>query len=143
IDIYTGYGRILGPSIFSPMSGTISIEYGDGRENTMIVPKHVLIATGSKRRQLTEFEIDGEYILDSADALNLKELPASVIIVGAGVIGIEWASMLCDFGVEVTVIESSSDILIHEDYEIRREAERLLEKRGVTFFKEAAIDVNS
>jgi len=143
IDIYTGYGRILGPSIFSPMSGTISIEYGDGRENTMIVPKHVLIATGSKPRQLTEFEIDGEYILDSADALNLKELPASVIIVGAGVIGIEWASMLCDFGVEVTVIESSSDILIHEDYEIRREAERLLEKRGVTFFKEAAIDVNS
>ena len=48
IDVYEGYGRILGPSIFSPLPGTISIEHENGEENTMLIPKNVLLATGSK-----------------------------------------------------------------------------------------------
>src|SRR5690625_4447884 len=63
IDIYYGFGRILGPSIFSPMAGTISIEYTNGDENTMIVHKNIIIATGSKPKALEGLKIDGTYIM--------------------------------------------------------------------------------
>ncbi|WP_284140342.1 MULTISPECIES: dihydrolipoyl dehydrogenase [unclassified Virgibacillus] len=139
IDVYHGFGRILGPSIFSPMPGTISIEYENGDENTMLVPKQVLIATGSKPRSLPGLEFDSEFVLSSDEALQLEELPASIIIVGGGVIGIEWASMLADFGVDVTVIESSKHILPTEDLAISKEVERLLKKKGITFLKQATI----
>src|SRR5699024_7931265 len=123
IDVYEGYGRILGPSIFSPLPGTISVEYESGEENTMLVPKNVLIATGSKPRTLPGVEIDGTYILSSDEALQLEELPQSIIIVGGGVIGIEWASLLVDLGVEVTVVENEPNILMTEDDDVRREVE--------------------
>src|SRR5699024_7076342 len=105
----------------SPMPGTISIEYANGDENTMIVPKNVLIATGSKPKTLPGLNIDGTQIMTSDEALQMEELPASIIIVGGGVIGIEWASMLADFGVEVTVIEYADQILPTEDDAIAKE----------------------
>src|SRR5690625_6787808 len=92
IDIYKGYGRILGPSIFSPLPGTISIEYDNGDDNTMIVPKNVLIATGSKPKKLPGIDIDGSMVMSSTEALNMKTLPTSILIVGGGVIGVEWRS---------------------------------------------------
>lgn len=139
IDIYHGFGRILGPSIFSPMPGTISIEHGDGEENTMLVPKNVLIATGSRPKSLPGLEIDGTSIMTSDEALEMNQLPASIIIVGAGVIGIEWASMLADFGVDVTVIEYLDRILPTEDSAIAKEVERQLKKKGVQFYTNAKV----
>ncbi|HZH58704.1 MAG TPA: dihydrolipoyl dehydrogenase [Metabacillus sp.] len=131
IDIYEGFGRILGPSIFSPMPGTISVEMNNGEENEMLIPKNVIIATGSRPRNLDGLDIDGESILSSDEALELTKLPQSVIIVGGGVIGIEWASMLSDFGVDVTVIEYADRILPTEDNEISKEMNRLMTKKGV------------
>jgi len=139
IDIYNGFGRILGPSIFSPVAGTISVEYESGDENTMIVPKNVLIATGSRPRKLGDVEFDGNYVLSSDDALEMEVLPSSIIIVGGGVIGIEWASMLADFGVNVTVVEYLEHILPTEDLDISKEVERLLKKKGITFVKGAKV----
>ncbi|MBP2078247.1 dihydrolipoyl dehydrogenase [Oceanobacillus polygoni] len=139
IDVITGFGRILGPSIFSPMPGTISIEHESGEENTMIVPKNVLIATGSKPKTLPGLTIDGHFVMSSDEALQMESLPESILIVGAGVIGIEWASMLSDFGVQVTVIEYLNQILPTEDEAIAKEAERLLTKKGITFLKGANI----
>lgn len=134
IDIYEGHGRILGPSIFSPLPGTISIEHDNNDENTMIVPKKVLIATGSKPRELEDLPFDEELILSSAGALNLKELPKRMCIIGAGAIGIEWASMLIDLNVEVTVIESAETLLPQVDQEVSKELKSLLEKKGVKFY---------
>ncbi|MBP1969692.1 dihydrolipoamide dehydrogenase [Virgibacillus natechei] len=139
IDVFEGFGRILGPSIFSPMPGTISIEYANGDENTMIVPKNVLIATGSKPKSLPGLVIDETYVMSSDEALNMEQLPESIMIVGGGVIGIEWASMLADFGVEVTVIEYLDTILPTEDEAIAKEAEKLLKKKGITFVKGAKV----
>src|SRR5690625_1132270 len=139
IDVFNGYGRILGPSIFSPVAGTISIEYESGEENTMIVPKNVLIATGSRPRTLGSLEYDGEYVLSSDEALEMQELPSSIVIVGGGVIGIEWASMLADFGVDVTVIEYADQILPTEDDAIAKEVEKLLKKKGITFVNGAKV----
>lgn len=140
IDVYTGFGRILGPSIFSPLPGTISVEYEAGEENTMLVPKYVLIATGSKPRAFPNLPFDGEYIVSSDDLLNMEALPKSIIILGGGVIGIEWASLLVDLGVDVTIIENEASILMTEDVDIRKEMTRQLQKRGVKIYSNTAID---
>lgn len=133
IDVYKGYGRILGPSIFSPMPGTISIEYENGDENTMIIPKNVIIATGSKPKLLPNIDVDGQYIMTSDEALEMETLPKSITIIGGGVIGIEWASMLADFGVKVTVVEYLEQILPSSDHSIAKELEKQLKKKGITF----------
>lgn len=137
IDVYKGYGRILGPSIFSPLPGTISVEKSNGEDNAMLIPKFVLIATGSKPRTLRDISIDGHTIITSDEALQMEKLPQSILIIGGGVIGIEWASLLRDFGVDVTIVESASNILMTEDDDVRRELERQLKKRGVNILTNA------
>ncbi|MFJ7666135.1 dihydrolipoyl dehydrogenase [Lysinibacillus sp. NPDC097195] len=143
IDVYEGTGRILGPSIFSPMPGTISVEMLNGEENEMLVPTNVVIATGSKPRGMDGLPVDGQYIMNSDHALQMEQLPTSLLIVGGGVIGIEWASMLCDFGVSVTVIEYGPSILPAEDADVVKEVTKQLENRGVRIVTNARLDVNS
>lgn len=143
IDVYKGYGRILGPSIFSPLPGTISIEYNTGEENTMLVPKYVLIATGSQPRSLPNIETDGTVVMNSNDVLEMDALPKSIVIIGGGVIGIEWASLLVDLGVKVTVVESETNILMSEDNDIRKEVEKQLNKRGITIYTESKLETDS
>ncbi|MCL1700597.1 dihydrolipoyl dehydrogenase [Lysinibacillus sp. Bpr_S20] len=143
IDVYQGTGRILGPSIFSPMPGTISVEMSNGDENEMLVPTNVVIATGSKPRGMAGLTVDGKYVMNSDHALEMEELPKSLLIVGGGVIGIEWASMLCDFGVYVTVIEYGASILPSEDTDIVKEVTKQLEKRGVRIVTNARLDTGT
>lgn len=130
IQVIHGKGRVTGPSIFSPKSGAVAVELEDGEMET-IVPNNLIIATGSRPRTLPGLEPDGRFILTSDDALLLEELPESIIIVGGGVIGVEWASMLSDFGVQVTVVEAADQLLPAEDQDIARELQKLLTKRGV------------
>jgi dihydrolipoamide dehydrogenase len=139
IDVYDGMGRILGPSIFSPNSGTISVEMNNREENEMLIPKNVIVATGSRPRSLPGLEVDGEFVLSSDEALVMESLPSSVIIVGGGVIGIEWASMLADFGVQVTVLEYMDRIIPTEDHEISKEMQRLMKKKGVKIVTKAKV----
>jgi dihydrolipoamide dehydrogenase len=139
IDVYDGLGRILGPSIFSPMPGTISVEMNDGSENEMLIPKNVIVATGSRPRTLPGLEIDGQLVITSDEALELESLPNSIIIVGGGVIGIEWASLLSDFGVDVTVIEYADRIIPTEDKEVSKEMQRLMKKKGVKLITGAKV----
>lgn len=69
--------------------------------------------------------------MSSDHALKMETLPSSIIIVGGGVIGIEWASMLADFGVEVTVLEYAKTILPLEDQDVSKEMQRLFKKKGI------------
>ncbi len=138
IDVFEGIGRILGPSIFSPMPGTISVEMNNGEENEMLIPKNVIVATGSRPRSLPGLEIGG-HVMTSDEALEMEDIPKSVIIVGGGVIGIEWASMLSDFGSEVTVIEYADRIIPTEDKEISKEMQRLMKKKGVKVITSAKV----
>ncbi|WP_128894545.1 dihydrolipoyl dehydrogenase [Longirhabdus pacifica] len=139
IHIFEGSGRIIGPSIFSPKSGAIAVELPDG-ESVTLVGEYTMIATGSTPRTIQGLDIDGETVMTSDEALEMDTLPKSIIIVGGGVIGIEWASMLSDFGVHVTIIESSDRLLIHEDKDISREITRLLKKRGIKVLTNTSID---
>ncbi|MGO4107375.1 dihydrolipoyl dehydrogenase [Paenibacillus sp. YAF4_2] len=130
IQIINGKGRVIGPSIFSPRSGSLAVELADG-EMESVVSTNLIIATGSRPRHLPGLKPDGVHILSSDDALQLDTLPASILIVGGGVIGVEWASMLQDFGVQVTLVEVGGRLLPGEDVEVSAELTRLLRRRGV------------
>src|SRR5699024_2485835 len=80
-----------------------------------------------------------KHVLSSDESLEMEALPSSIIIVGGGVIGIEWASMLADFGVNVTVVEYLDHILPTEDLDVSKEVERLLKRKGITFVKGAKV----
>lgn len=141
IDVYTGMGRILGPSIFSPLPGTISVEYDESlnKENDMLVPKNLLISTGSKPKELAAIPFDHQAILSSDDLVDLDILPESIAIVGGGVIGIEWASLLHDLGVKVTVLEAFNQILPSEDEEVVKSLVKSFESQGIEIQTNAEI----
>lgn len=143
IDLYEGTGTILGPSIFSPTAGTVSVEPIDGSENKMLIPKNLIIATGSRPRSLPNLVLDETQVLSSDGALQMTELPKSIVIVGGGVIGMEWASMLHDFGVEVTVLEYADQLLPLEDKEIAKELTRLYKKKKMTLVTNAEVKAES
>ncbi|TJY44424.1 dihydrolipoyl dehydrogenase [Cohnella pontilimi] len=130
IQVLNGNGRIIGPSIFSPKSGAVAVELADGESET-VVPKHVIIATGSRPRRLEGLPYDGHTVVTSDEALEWSDRPTSVLIVGGGVIGVEWASMLGDFGTEVTLLETADRLLPAEDKDVSREIAKALTKRGV------------
>lgn len=142
IQVIQGKGRVIGPSIFSPKSGAVAVELEDGEMET-VVSTNLIIATGSRPRQLGGLSPDGEYILSSDEALELQELPSSMIIVGGGVIGVEWASLLNDFGVKVTLVEAAEQLLPNEDEEIANELRKALQKKGITIYTGAMIDASS
>lgn len=131
IDFYEGKGRLIGPSIFSPKSGGIAIEREDDDEGENLAPDHVIIATGSRPRMLPGWEADGKHIFTSDEAFQMTSLPESLIIVGGGVIGVEWASMMCDFGVSVTLVEVEDRLIPTEDAALSKELMQSLQARGV------------
>lgn len=131
IDVFSGDG-------FIQAEGKVSVALSSGEEQ-LLQAEHILVATGSYPRSLPGLEIDGQLVLTSDEALQLTELPASILIVGGGVIGIEWASMLSDFGVEVTVLEYEERILPTEDKDISKEMQRLLKKKGVRIITGAKV----
>lgn len=130
ITVLNGSGRVIGPSIFSPKSGSLAVELADG-EMESVVSTNLIIATGSRPRMLPGLERDGVHLLTSDDALELDKLPESILIIGGGVIGVEWASMLQDFGVNVTLVEAGARLLPGEDAEVSATLARSLSRRGV------------
>lgn len=138
ITVFHGEGRIMGPSIFSPQAGAVAVTKEDG-DSEILVPKFLLIATGSKPRILPGLEVDGEFVLTSDEALELTALPESVLIIGGGVIGIEWASLLNDLGVKVEMVEYADRILPLEDRDVSKEMTRLLKKRKINLYTGAKV----
>ncbi|MGW7870168.1 dihydrolipoyl dehydrogenase [Staphylococcus xylosus] len=134
IDVFNGTGRILGPSIFSPQSGTISVEYEDG-ESELIPNNNVLITTGSQPMSLPFLSFDHKVVLSSDDILQLEQLPNNLAIIGGGVIGLEFASLMTDFGVDVIVIEAGARILPTESKAIAKTLRKELTDRGVAFYE--------
>jgi len=130
IEVYRARGRVIGPSIFSPRSGSIALE-SEEEDLPTITADFTIIATGSRPRLPRGFEPDGRTIVTSDEALELDRLPSSLLIVGGGAIGVEWASVMNDFGVSVTIIEMSERLLPQEDEDVSREMERLLAERGI------------
>ncbi|MBT2737790.1 dihydrolipoyl dehydrogenase [Bacillus sp. ISL-7] len=132
IDVYDGKGSIL-------QSKDVQVELNNQEEEIILSPRNILIATGSRPRTLHGLEVDERYVMTSDEALKMETLPKSIIIVGGGVIGIEWASMLVDFGLQVTVLEYADRILPTEDQDVSKEIQRLMKKKGVKIVTSAKV----
>jgi dihydrolipoamide dehydrogenase len=102
----------------------------DGKRYT---GRNVILATGSYSRSLPGLEVDGKRVLTSEHALKLDRVPSSVIVLGGGVIGVEFASVWKSFGVDVTIIEALPRLVAAEDEEISKAVERAFRKRKINF----------
>ncbi len=96
--------------------------------------KNILIATGSVPFQLPNIPFDGKEVLSSSDILDLQKIPKSIIIVGGGVIGCEFASIFKTFGSEIAIVEMMDSLLPTEDKEVAKKIEQIFKKRGINVF---------
>jgi len=125
IDVFFGAGSI-------PAPGKVAVTAEDGKA-TGLETKNIVIATGSEVTPLPGVSIDEKIVVSSTGALLLGKVPAKMIIVGAGVIGLELGSVWRRLGAEVTVVEFLDRILPGMDSEVARQFQRLLEKQGFKF----------
>ena len=131
VRIVRGEGQILEP-------GTVEILDTDGQKE-IIKSKNIIIATGSSAMKLPLPGIDSEGVITSDEALSLSELPSRMIIIGGGVVGIEFAGIFRALGVEVTVVEMLPRILLPIDEEIARRLTMNLKKKGIEILTDCKV----
>ncbi|TFV69830.1 dihydrolipoyl dehydrogenase [Bradyrhizobium frederickii] len=137
IDVLKGTGKIL---------GTGKVEVSADGKSQVIETKNIVIATGSDIARLKGIEIDEKRIVSSTGALSLEKLPGRILVIGAGVIGLELGSVWRRLGSEVMVVEFLDRILPGMDGEIAKQFQRILEKQGFAFklgSKVTGVEVNS
>jgi dihydrolipoamide dehydrogenase len=135
VTVLRGNGVLTGPTSLRISGG----ESGDVEASA----DNLILATGSAPRSLPGLEPDGSLIITSDEALTRGDVPGRVTIVGAGAIGVEWASMYRDFGSEVTLVEFADRIVPLEDPEISKELARVFRRRGITTHVASTIDPDS
>ena len=132
VNVINGWGKIKNEQ-------SVLVKKEDGSE-IIIETDYILLATGSKPRELPSLQFDNDFIISSDSALNWEKPPKNVCIVGAGAIGCEFASALIDLGSSVTVVELEKEILPGLDKRTSGELRKQLTKRGVSFKMGTSID---
>jgi dihydrolipoamide dehydrogenase len=122
VDWIKGYGRILG-------RGRVEVTGADGKQ--VLETSNIIIATGSEARMLPGLEPDPEFILTNVEVLNIPAPPKSLIVIGAGAVGVEFASIFNRFGTQVTLIEMLPRLVPVEDEDVSKELERFFRKHGI------------
>ncbi|MFC4336677.1 dihydrolipoyl dehydrogenase [Salininema proteolyticum] len=120
VEVINGYGKLTGPN-------TIEV---DGRT---VTGKNIVLASGSYSKSLPNIEIDGERFITSEHALNLDKVPEKAIVIGGGVIGVEFASAWRSLGAEVEIVEGLPRLIAAEDADSSKQLERSFRKRGIKF----------
>ncbi|MBE3127513.1 MAG: dihydrolipoyl dehydrogenase [Candidatus Atribacteria bacterium] len=131
VRVIRGEGQIIEP-------GTVEI-IGTAGEKEIIKTKNIIIATGSKVMRLPIPGIDNEGVITSDEALSLSELPSRMLIIGGGVVGVEFAGIFKALGVEVTVVEMLPRILLPIDEEIARRLTQLLKRKGIEILTDSKV----
>jgi dihydrolipoamide dehydrogenase len=129
---------LKGDGTFSS-SKEIKVRFKDGSEET-VTADDIIIATGSRPAQIPSFPFDGKNIISSTEALELQEIPKSLLIVGAGVIGCEFACMYSELGSDVTMIELLPRAVSTEDEAVSKLLERELKKKKIKLLTETRVD---
>ncbi len=125
VTVVSGMGSITG-------KGAVSVVDADGKTTTLST-RNIVVATGSEPMALPGVEIDEERVVSSTGALSLKKVPAKLVLIGAGVIGLELGSVWSRLGAEVTVVEYLDRIMPGADAEVAREAQKIFQQQGLTF----------
>ena len=122
VTVYDGSGA-LGPGPTVTVSG--------GARSATLTARNVILATGSVPRVLDGFTVDDAGVVTSDELLSLESVPATAVVIGGGAIGCEFASMLCDMGSEVTLLEALPRLLAGADTDVSRQVERSFKRRGI------------
>ncbi|MFK8050875.1 MAG: dihydrolipoyl dehydrogenase [Halioglobus sp.] len=132
VTVIEGTGSLRAP-------GELDVRVGDEAVAQLHSP-HIIFATGASPRALKDLPFDGNVVWSAREAMTPSSLPESILIVGSGAIGIEFASFYRSFGTQVTVIEALDRILPQEDADISKAAQRYFKKRGMKFYVSATLD---
>ncbi len=132
ITVFNGFGKITG-------KGKVEVVYDGGKKET-IDAKNIIIATGSVVRPIPGFEADGKQVVNSDQILELPSVPKSMIVLGSGAVGVEFASVYSRFGCDTTVVELMDKIVPLEDAEVSKELERSFKKRGIKVMTGTKLD---
>ena len=135
VQTIKGYGRLTG----SAKNGVHTVEVASDGKTHQIQTKNVILATGSEARMLPGLEIS-DRILTNVEILGLREIPKSLVIVGAGAVGVEFASIYRSFDCEVTIVEMLPRLVPVEDEEVSKELARVYRKRGINFHTGARVE---
>src|SRR5580692_8299142 len=136
ITAIKGYGRLTGPA--KDGVHTIEVKLADGKTDT-VKAKKVVLATGSDARMLPGYKAD-ETILTNYEILKIAEMPKSLVVIGSGAVGVEFASIFKSFGADVTILEMLPRIVPVEDDEVSKELMRVYRKRGINGFVNAKVE---
>jgi dihydrolipoamide dehydrogenase len=131
VETMRGWGRWAGP-------GRVTVECDS--QTSEVEATHIMFATGSEARSLPGVEFDGSVVVGNRDILKVPQVPKTIAIVGAGAVGVEFASIFRSFGSEVTLLEALPRIVPLEDEEISPELEKAFRKRGIQAFTEARVE---
>jgi len=132
IDVFDGIGRLTG-------ANSLSVDLNDGGEKTLNA-HNIIIATGARPRSLPGVDFDGERIISYVESITSNTLPEKVIIIGGGAIGVEFAYVWANYGVEVTILEMLPHLLPNEDPEISSVLEKAYKKLGVKFHTNTRVE---
>ncbi len=135
VETIKGYGKLTGPA----QNGTHTVEVSSDGKATNLKAKSVILATGSEARMIPGMEVS-DRILTNIEILSLKEIPKSLVVVGAGAVGVEFASIYRSFDCEVTIVEMLPRLVPVEDEEVSKELARAYRKRGINFHTSAKVD---
>ncbi len=130
VAVFRGYGRLAAP-------GIVDVE---GAAYAEIHARNIIIATGSEAKLMPGLELDGNTILSNKEILDLESVPRSLLVIGAGSVGVEFASIFSRFGCDVTVVEMLPRILPLEDPEVSEEIRKLLAKKRIKFLTDARLE---
>jgi dihydrolipoamide dehydrogenase len=131
VKVFDGRGRLAGP-------GRVVVEEG-GKDAFVLTSAHIILATGARSRTLAGLEPDGEKVWTSKEAMIPDELPGSILVIGSGAIGMEFASLYSDLGSQVRVVETLPQILPVEDAEISSFVVKNFKKRGIAIHAESTV----
>jgi dihydrolipoamide dehydrogenase len=136
VETLRGYGRLTGPAA----QGVHTVELKDAAGKvTLLKAKNVILATGSEARMLPGVAPDAK-VLTNIEILSLKEIPKSLVVVGAGAVGVEFASIFRSFDTEVTILEMLPRLVPVEDEEVSKELARVFRKRGINFYTNVMVE---
>ena len=133
VTVYSGTGSVSGP-------GTVSVDPGDGEPSQTLSAESIIIASGSVPRTIPGFEVDGKIVVTSDELFFMESLPASAAVIGGGAIGCEFASMMGDLGVDVTVLEALPNILTGCDADVAKVVRRSFRKRGIKVHTKVTVE---
>ena len=131
IDVYDGVGTLTGPN-------TMAVKLNDGQETTLAA-KNFIIATGARPRPFPGVEFDDQRVISYIPAILAENAPKSVVIIGGGAIGVEFAYVWANYGVEVTILEMMPHLLPNEEPEASETLEKAYKKLGIKFQTNAKV----